>query len=56
MLNTCKEYIYKEISEPISINDIEIDKIRVSGKRLYIKRTVHTSITFFMKMIMNTFL
>ena len=30
--------IYKEISEPISINDIEIDKIRVSDKKLYIKK------------------
>ena len=30
--------IYKEISEPININDIEIDKIRVSDKKLYIKK------------------
>ena len=30
--------IYKEISEPISINNIESDKIRVSDKKLYIKK------------------
>ena len=30
--------IYKEISEAISVNDIEIDKIRVSDKKLYIKK------------------
>ena len=48
--------IYKKDSRVFKINDIDIDKKRVSDKKLYIKSMIHTSIMFFMKMAMNIFL
>ena len=43
-------YIY------IKINHIDIDKIRVSDKKLYNKEHGSYKHYFFMKMVMNTFL
>ena len=48
--------IYQEDSRIFSINDRDIDKIRVSDKKLYNKKHDSYKDYIFMKMVMNIFL
>ena len=48
--------IFMKDSNYFNINDIDINKIRVSNSRVFMKKKIHTSTTYSMKMGTNTFL
>ena len=43
-------------SKYFNINDIDINKVRVSEAKVFMKKKICTSITYSMKMQANTFL
>ena len=48
--------IFMKDPKYFDINDIDINKIRVSEAKLFTKKINHTSITYFMKMVANILL